>query len=344
MSPAAAGIHEPTPAQWQALFQAAVAVRDLAPWRWFRDTDLFAVAHPSLDEVGYCDVLGMGGEEFGLAVFLGSAGFTAYRHLMLEEVEAESIDTLSELRSLSATFVDRAFLDPRDHAVVRTLKLRFRGRGVWPWFRSQRPGYLPWYLEQDEAVFLTAALEQTVVVAERVVSGNLTLGDGLAAALLLTRCYREGTWHDEWRPAPPLEKPQEDAAPVDVSRVAPLRTNTTHSRETWLLDFVLLPTPIHPAGERPYLPLMLLATTTEGFVVGTTLLEPWASAMERQGAVLTLLEQARALPQRIRVGRAAVEGMLSPLASMLGIRVQLGDVTPLQEAQAAFLDYLDRQG
>jgi len=74
---------EPTPPEWQALYAAAAAFYDRAPWRWLTDTDLFAVAHPSFAETGYCVVLGGGAQEFGLAVFLGAASFAAYRRLQL---------------------------------------------------------------------------------------------------------------------------------------------------------------------------------------------------------------------------------------------------------------------
>src|SRR5712692_2907158 len=113
---------EPTLEEWRALYQAAVAFRDQAPWSWLGDRDFFAVEHPGFDEVGYCDVLGSGGEEFGLAVFVGADGFAFYRRLMLGEFEPEGDDLLTELHSLAATFVDREFIDKHDRAVLNALK------------------------------------------------------------------------------------------------------------------------------------------------------------------------------------------------------------------------------
>ena len=45
--------HALAAAQWQALYQAAAAFRDLAPWAWMTDRDLFAVEDPATGEVGY---------------------------------------------------------------------------------------------------------------------------------------------------------------------------------------------------------------------------------------------------------------------------------------------------
>jgi hypothetical protein len=336
-------VSEPTLAQWRALYAAAVAFRDRAPWRWFRDTDLFAVEHPSLDMTGYSTVMGMGGQEFGQAVFLGAAGYAAYRRLMLEEVEPESLEALSELSSLSATFGDRELLDRRDHEVVRSLGLRFRGRGAWPWFRSMRPGYAPWYLEANEAFFLTEALTQAVAVAERVASGALTLGNGLAGEPILTRGFRDGSWHDEWRPAPAPPGPsQDEATTVDEMRLQRLRAAKSPPRGTWLLDIFPMPTPVGARGERPRLPVMLLAITADGLVLGADVLEPSAGPAERQQAIVKLLEQAPALPRAIRVGRDTVERLIAPLARPLGIRVQHGDMAPLHAAQESLFNYLGR--
>ena len=331
---------EPTRAQWQALYEVAVAFRDLAPWRWLEEEDLFAVEDPSTGEVGYCDVLGMGGQEFGLAVFLGSEGFAAYRQLMLGEVEPEGMETLVLLRSLSVTFVDREFLERRDRAVIRSLALRFRGRNAWPWFRSQQPGYLPWYLEQEEAVFLAHALEQAVEVTQRVGTGDLDLTTGLEGEPVLTRCYRDGTWKDEWQRPPRSDMPAEEPTSIDEVRLQRLRAAKPRGRDTWLLDFFVLPAPIGARDERPYLPRMLLVATQQGVVLGTELLEPWASAQERLEALLTLLEQAPALPRAIRVGRSEAQRLVTPVAHALGIPTRMAELSLLDGLKAELLDYL----
>ncbi len=49
---------EPTLEQWRALYAAAGAFRELAPWQWMTGDDLFAVEDPASGEVSYGTVMG----------------------------------------------------------------------------------------------------------------------------------------------------------------------------------------------------------------------------------------------------------------------------------------------
>ena len=69
----------------------------------------------------------------------------------------------------------RESLSESERAAMRRAGLRYRGGCAWPIFRSLRPGYLPCRLEEDEAVFLAAALDNMTDVASKVSSGDLVL-------------------------------------------------------------------------------------------------------------------------------------------------------------------------
>lgn len=321
---------EPTEAQWRALYQAAAAFRDLAPWAWMTDRDLFAVEDPATGEVGYGGVMGSGGQEFGLHVFIGAEGFDGFRKMVDDEVEPESMEAAMLMRSVAVAFESRQMLDHRDHEVVRALRLRFRGRGVWPWFRSQRPGYVPWYLDEDEAKLLEVALHQSLEVAQRVKTRGLQLSSGMDDQPVLTRCFRQGVWVDEWREPPIWRPPWEELAPPDELRLKQLQQAAGKSRDRWQMDLFYLPTPIGERGQRPYFPQMLLVVNRQGLIVGNELLEPWASATERQEVVFKVLERAPGLPQEIQVGREGVQRLLQPMATALGVKVRLANLGAIE--------------
>jgi hypothetical protein len=321
---------EPTQAQWQALYQAAAAFRDLAPWVWMTDKDLFAVEDPVTGEVGYGGVMGSGGQEFGLHVFIGAEGFDGFCKMVDDEVEPESMEAAMLMRSVAVAFESREMLDRRDHEVVRALGLRFRGRGVWPWFRSQRPGYAPWYLDDAEAKLLEVALRQGLEVAQRVKTRGLQLSSGMDDQPVLTRCFRQGAWVDEWCEPPTWRPPWEELAPPDELRLKQLQQAAGKSRNRWQMDLFYLPTPIGERGQRPYFPRMLLVVNRQGLIVGNELLEPWVSATERQEAVFKVLERAPGLPQEIQVGREEVQRLLRPMATALGVKVRFADLGAIE--------------
>ena len=181
----------PTNDTWAALYEAAVAFRDTTPWHWMEVVEVFAVENPIDGEVGYCNVIGGGGEEFGLCMFLGAEGFAGYLSLMDGEVDPETFEASTMIRALTASFEDRRVLEKQDLAVIRSLGLRFRGRNTWPYFRSQSPGYVPWFLSEDEALFLTTALQQAAEMCLRVRDEGLDLLRGDADGLILTRYYHK---------------------------------------------------------------------------------------------------------------------------------------------------------
>jgi hypothetical protein len=171
-------MNQPSKSDWATLYQAAITFKETAPWAWMDNEELFAVENPDDGEVGYCSILGSGGEEFGLGMFVGEDGYDRYTKLIAGETEPEDLEESMMVRGISMLLVDRDDLEKEDREVIRSLGLRFRGRNAWPFFRSQRPGYVPWFLEKGEVLFLTSAIQQALVVADEVRSGELDLSEG----------------------------------------------------------------------------------------------------------------------------------------------------------------------
>ena len=50
--------------QKSRLYQAAKQVKELAPWEWMTEGDLFGVQNPETKEIGFVSVMGELGEHF----------------------------------------------------------------------------------------------------------------------------------------------------------------------------------------------------------------------------------------------------------------------------------------
>lgn len=329
---------EPSREDWSALYEAAMTFNRAAPWRWMGNEDLFAVENPSDGEIGYCVILGSEAEEFGLAVFVGAEGFEGYRRIVTGEVEPDNIEASATLRSLSVTFVDREVLGKRDLDVIRSLGLRFRGKNAWPFFRSQLPGYLPWCLDRDEALFLTIALQQALEVATQVQREGLDLFRGADAGLILTRYPYAGRWLEEWRKPVSLKREVGAPEPPDEARLQRLKV-AGKLRGSWEVDFFLLPTAVRSGLERPYHPTCILAVERQvGLIVGTELMGPCLSAAERQEAFIRVLERAKQLPIEIRVARDEVRGVIELVAQALGVSVRVARLPLLEKAKGSLFE------
>ena len=342
-------MNEPGKGEWAGLYQAAIAFKQAAPWQWMANEDLFAVENPYNGEVGYCSVLGIGGEEFGLGIFLGDKGLQYYARLMSEDTEPEELDEKIMVPLLTMLFMDREELHKEDREVVRSLGLSFRGRNAWPLFRSQKPGYVPWLVEKDEVLFLTIAIQQALVVAGQVFKYELRLLKYGTSDSVYTRCFRGGSWRGEWRK---LKIPNQ-AATIVAEPVGPLNEATLQllcrrSRERsgcWELDIFVLPVPVRDASGRPYFPLGTLAVTHDlGIIVDSNLAQPWLTLAERQNRVIQILEKTDQLPQEIWVKSRRIKEIMKPIVDALGIRLRVRSLRLLEEAKASLLSlkYLDR--
>jgi hypothetical protein len=331
----------PTLDRWRSLYEAAQHFKEGVPWRWMDNADLFAVENPADGQTGYCTVMGAGGEEFGLGIFLGDEGFRAYLQLWTDP-ETDAFEVFASARSLSATFVDRSDLEKRDRDVIGALGLKFRGRQAWPLFRSQWPGYWPWFLTDEEIAYLTLALRHAVAVAEEVRCGNVDLQAGLDANRVLTVCFPDGKPEAVWRELPGEHHPEpEPRAPADEVRMARLAARERSPQEAWEVDLFRFPVAVGEKGERPaYARVLLAVEGRHGLIVGVRLLGSSATADEYQEEFVRMLEGAPAVPGEIRVNRRETANIVTPVARALGVPVSLARTPLLDEAKESMFDHL----
>jgi hypothetical protein len=317
----------PTLDEWHELYQAAIRVKETAPWEWLTETDIFGVQNPETGELGFVSVMGELGEHLALAVYLGPEGL--YGFWEFQQIAASAPpEALFGLHHLQASFEDRNELNQKDRDVIKALGLKFRGRQAWPLFRSYRPGFLPWYLEAAEAQFLTHALQQAVEVSLRLKEDPALL-DTPDDESYLVRVHRgeKGTlaWEDRVVAVPPAEpEPIPIAMDVDVLEKVKQLPRSQYALE---MDFFMVPVRIKERGTRPYLPHMLLVVErASGMVLSSELLgpEPNLEAMWGRVPVTLVYQFARmgVVPRRIRVRSPLLRQLLQPLVEELGFEVK----------------------
>ncbi len=339
----------PTNDQWRRLYEAAVLVRELSPWEWMTETDVFGVQDPETEEIGFVSVLGFLGEHFGVSFYPNPTAL--YDFWALEEAGSEiNPDALLEIPQLQASFEDRDQLDNRDRKVIKELGLKFRGRKEWPMFRSYRPGFLPWFLEAEEARSLAEVLDQLPEVAPRFREDRSLLVPEDEGSYLVRVAHQEGprrVWEDTVMEVPPPE-PVSIQIKMDPGALESLQSLPQSGHELEM-DLFMFPAPIQAEqGDRPVFPYMLLTVDAgTGMVVGTDLLEPVPSLESMWGSVpLAVTRQLAALglrPERLTVGSELLFGLLQPLAQSSRFELELAPYLPaLCEAREALFEAIDR--
>ena len=341
----------PSVHEWKGLYDAAVRFGELESWDWLYDSDVFGVQNPANKEIGYCCIMGNLGQMFGLAVYLGAEGLEGYLKIQSGQISPERVNPIEALmlqKCLMASFEDRGVLQRTDLQVIRRLRLKFRGRHAWPFFRSHRPGYHPWYVTKDEARYLTLALQQATEVALRFKEDPELLTPPKGNCYFVRVPEKEGKrwkWQDAWlEPAPVAREEREegDATPiVDEVRLQRIRNIMERQRGVWEGDFFYAPSPVQERGDRPYYPYVIFwIEGRSGMILKTDLVKPSEYILEFPERFLSLIEQVGSLPREVRVKKEEAFDLLEPVASRLKIKLgRVRRLKALENAQASMFEF-----
>jgi len=335
-------VDAPTLHQWKRLYQLAGELASLAPWNWMEETDLFAVEDPEEKYLGFVSVMGQIGQHFALAVYLGSRGLYAFWEMQYAGPSWEP-EHLLEVPQIQVSFESREDLEEEDRQIMNQLGLQYQGAHGWPLFRSFRPGYLPWFLESEEAQYLTIVLEQTLEVTPR-----FREDPGLLASrgdtTYLVRTPRSGKKSPEWEDRRSVIVPPEPISieySLDMQEVETLRT-LPRDPEPLEVDFFMTPSVIQEENTRPLLPYLFLLVNSgsesvigaELFTASPTLEDMWQ--MLPGNFVRQLLEQG-VCPGQVRLRSDLMMDLLGPLAAQLDIELVTSDMLPALDNVKAFL-------
>lgn len=330
----------PSPEEAGQLYEVAARLKELAPWTWMDESDIFGVQNPETGEIGFVSVMGMAGEHFAVALYQGAAALYDFWEMESGGALVNPM-ALLDVPQLQASFEDRDMLDKQDRDQIKKLGLKFRGAHAWPMFRSYAPGLMPWFVTATETRFLTCALARTLEVAPRVKDQPELLhieNDEGGERYLVCVPHEQGeglVWTEQIMRVP---APEPEMIPVvlDMEVVGQLKAVPRRQLELEI-DLLNLPMPMGERGERPYRPYMLmLADAGSGMVVGFELMKPDPSLIEMQGQIpMKLAEwlmEAGVVPALISVRSELLLGLLNPLANILNVRLGQSDSLPSLEA------------
>lgn len=328
------------------LYSAAANVRDIAPWEFMSETDVFGVKDPETKRIGFVSATGVAGEYCAVVVYLGAEGL--YGFWDLQHADQEELENLVfEIPHLHLSFENRGNLDNNDREAIKRSGITFRGRGAWPMFRSYRPGFLPWYIEAHEARFMTCVLEQLLDVAPRYLNDVMLLAPEDEFGYLVRVPRKRGNtmlWSDKIVQVAPPESPDILIA-LDKEKIGDVM-NLRRGVGALEVDFFMVPVIIHEEGTRPFYPYLLLTMDVKsGKMFSGELLRVSSSLEDMWGKIpghfADQLLQIGYIPRTIRVRSGLLAELFKPLAEELHFTIVVSDeLSNLEPAKMAFIDHL----
>jgi len=329
--------------EWRMLYDLAIQLRNLTPWDWMFEDELFGVQNPANKEIGYVSIMGNLGDFLSLAIYPNSAGLVSWQNMRqsAEKYQGQANLTLEMAQyyllqqCLIVSFEDRAVLDKTDLEIIKKLGLKFRGSQAWPQFRSHAPGDTPWYLTMEEAEYLRLALSQVLDVARRVKKdGPEILSSGDPSQYLVRVATLSGDsliWSDQWLTPQPIIESSVRAA-LDENKLNRLKAAKPLKHGIWELDCFFLPGGgiSERKDERPYFSYVFLCVDrTSGLVIGTDLARYQTSQPRFAEMLINCMANSPALPLEICVKRDEVRRWVMPLAQRLDIKLTLSRKLPV---------------
>lgn len=264
---------EPTMEQWEKLYEVAGVIKQLQPWESLWDSDTFTIELPGRDEPVYISVMGRHHECYGINVYPGYEAMLGYIKLRNAPEGEPEIIRLGIQDCLMCNYGNRDEVTDEDRAVLKQLNLKFRGNNQWIYFRSVKPGFIPWFLKAEEADLLIQALQNFVMAYKSLAGGKLNVNFEKGETLLRWYEPKKKLWLNTARELVPF--------PVELNYYT--FTNEIYlkklkqKRQTQAdlsLDMLYIPNPVQEKKtDVPYFPrLVILANNKVGTILAQRML------------------------------------------------------------------------
>ncbi|NLC68664.1 MAG: hypothetical protein GX754_07795 [Clostridiaceae bacterium] len=333
--------------EWYKLYQAAIEFRNMKPWEWMYDDEIFGVQDPITGEIGYCCIMGNMGGHFGIAAYLGAEGLNGILSILSGEVDPEDPDTLYMQKCLMASFEDRERLSKEDRRIIKELDLKFRGRNQWPLFRKYTPGFFPWYISKEECEFLTHILVQAMQVAKICRDEDKAIlyhEEPLTFFVKVPENKNNAIeWHDEYIKARPFNPQYASLYLEDEIKLRRLKQLGRRRGPAWEMDTFYCPWPV-TGEDRPYYPkICLVIDQSRGMILCYKMIKD----MTKEGfkffdMFIEILERQRQFPSRVLVQREETYCLVKGICGQLGINLEkVKKLHILQDARYEMYNYFN---
>ena len=335
-----AGETPPSFQTMERLYGLASDLYALRPWRVLDEDQLIVVRDSVSGELCYCSVMGALGEVLSMHAYIGAEGLRQFRRIAAEEI-ADAGEFFASTHCVYVEFVRKAELLRQDRELLAALG-HPQGRGLAsPIFRTMRPGFLPWFVTEEEARTLAECIRAVIVVCAAVASEQSVKFWELADTYpMVTR--REGAepryevemFHAILPPEPPV-------APVQLAEetLLAVRAQDYAVRGVMELDLTYSGASIGKKNERNACASIAIAVDAgSGMVLAPEVANSSVAAGDTLAKVfLRAIQASRTLPREVRVRKQEFKDSLAPLMESFGVTVRVAKRLPATDEAMSHL-------
>lgn len=309
---------------WEDVLVKAKAFHKLKPWELMNDEQIFAVIDPVTEEKVFCSVLGSGDETFGMVVYVGEVG---YKNLVdTLRGEKTDLEIAVSQHSLLLSFEDREDLGKQDYALIKTYDIPFRGRKAWPQFFSNKPGFYPWMMDEEEARLMLVALNQVMDVYKQRKDGLEMphILDGQVLVRVPQKDKDKVVFENQIMDLP--DDPEEtQQVPLAISELDLQRMKkpkgTIKTTIEFSMEYMMMPIQEDP-NERPVLPLLIVAADhNKGLIIYQNLLQD-AEVGVLQSELLKMTQTINGIPEKVLMDKKTAH-IMAPLIDKMMMNVDV---------------------
>ena len=323
------------------MYDLAFAFRKEKPWNKIFEDELFAV-RLSGGRIGYCNIMGRGGDHIALSVYPGEEAFSTFRALLgidpSNAMSARSQDLLLQ-DCIQLSLEDRDYIDDEAAKAVRAYAkkagIALRGSHAYPTFSRYKPHCIPWAItSEQEQEDITAALEAAFVLI-RTVKGLDKGAVGLRSIYDDPKEIPLIDLSDEKKPVrlipmpEPVERPCPEPTRINDIAVAKLKSRT--QKGVLECEILRAPSPVvGENGEPPHFPAFLLSVgrkTGRIYGIGSAEGSEYDPDELMQSTIEALLN-ADVYPKEIRVRTAETKALLQGFCKKAGIKLTVAERLP----------------
>ena len=272
--------------------------------------------------------------------YIGAEGLRQFRKMEAEEI-ADPGEFFASTHCVYVEFVPKAELLRQDRELLAALG-HPQGRGLAsPIFRTMRPGFLPWFVTEDEARTLAECIRAVIVICAAVTSQESMKFWELADTFpMVTRMegpeprYHVEMFHSILPPEPPI-------APARLAEetLLAIRGQDYAVRGVMELDLTYSGASIGKKGERNACASVAMAVDAEsGMVLAPEVTDSRVPAGDTLAKVfLKAIQPSRTLPKEVRVRSEKFKDSLAPLMESFGVTVRVANRLPASDEARSHL-------